>query len=247
VDHDFAILSPEKAILSFRLAGLGSRILAHIVDLLLLAAVQIGLVFTVTLLEMLLGDLAVALYAVVGAFFPFLYFILFEWLWNGQTLGKKACGLRVQMEDGTAITFPAALARNLLRIADFLPVLYFAGFLCIFTNPKSQRLGDLAARTIVIHSPRTNVIVTTAPHVVGIHPFEEQIGDLRGMTLAEYDALRRLCDRFPELAPEIQVRLLKEVWEPIAQRRKVERIPHVHPLYLAEAMVMKYGRQHGLI
>ncbi len=67
------------------------------------------------------------------------------------------------------------------------------------------------------------------------------------MTLAEYDALRRLCDRFPELDPEVQTSLLQDVWEPIAERRKVEKVPNVHPLYLAEATVMKYGRQHGLI
>ncbi len=158
MDHDFAILSPEKAVLSFRLAGIGSRILAHIVDLLLVGGLIYVLLIVSVVASALLGALAVAIIPVLMVFVPFLYFILFEWLWNGQTIGKKASGLRVQMEDGTAITLPAAIARNLLRVADFLPVLYFVGFLSIFTNAKSQRIGDIAGRTIVIHSPRLSRI-----------------------------------------------------------------------------------------
>lgn len=67
------------------------------------------------------------------------------------------------------------------------------------------------------------------------------------MNQEEYDALRRFCDRFPELTPETQTRLLRELWEPLARRRSVPTLPNVHPIFLAEAVVMKYGRQHGLL
>jgi hypothetical protein len=178
---------------------------------------------------------------------PFLYFILLEWLWNGCTLGKKAAGLRVRMQDGTPITFAAALGRNLLRPADFLPMLYLAGVIAMFTNPRSQRIGDLVANTIVCYERRPSQQYSIAPHSVGIHPFEEAVGNLRGMSLEEYDALRRLCDRFPELTEERQRKLLNEIWLPFALRRNVPEVAGVHPLYLAEAVVMKYGRQHGLL
>jgi hypothetical protein len=151
------------------------------------------------------------------------------------------------MDDGTPLTFMAAVGRNLLRIADFLPFLYFAGLAAMFMNPRSQRIGDLVAHTVVVHEKRPGMLYAVAPHTVGVHPFEDRVGNLHGMTLEEYDALRRLCDRFPELTVESQNRLLHDVWEPISDRRKIQRPPDVHPLYMAEATVMKYGRQHGLL
>ena len=178
---------------------------------------------------------------------PFGYFILFEGLWNGQTLGKRVLRIRVRMADGTPITFVSALGRNLMRPADMLPGPYFVGLLAIFTNPRSQRLGDLIASTVVCYEKRADAIYMAAPHGVGIHPLESQVGDLRGMTREEYYALRRFCDRFPELSAETQNRFIRDLWQPIAERRKVPALPNVHPIYLAEATVMKYGRDKGLL
>jgi uncharacterized RDD family membrane protein YckC len=247
VEHDLAILSPEKTILTYRLAGIGSRILAQVLDVMLIIAVLVGVGTLAAFVSALESNIANGIIMMSSFLVPFLYFILFEWLWNGQTIGKKAAGLRVRMDDGTPVTFTAALTRNLIRPADFLPGVYFAGLITIFMNPKSQQLGDLVAKTVVIHEKRAGSMYVMAPHVVGIHPFESAVGDLRGMNLDEYEVLRRFCDRFPELTVETQTRLTKEVWLPIAERRKVPSIPGVHPLYLAEAVVMKYGRQHGLL
>jgi uncharacterized RDD family membrane protein YckC len=247
VQNDLAILTPEKTILTYRLAGIGSRVMAQVLDVMLISAIIIGLGMVSAAAAFIDPALGNAIMLMVGFLVPFLYFILQEWLWNGQTVGKKAAGLRVRMDDGTPITFAAALGRNIMRPADFLPAFYFAGLVTIFMNPKSQRLGDLVAKTVVVHERRPGTLYVMAPHVVGIHPFESQVGDLRGMTLDEYDALRRLCDRFPELTVETQNRLIQEVWAPIAQRTNVPEVSNVHPLYLAEAAVMKYGRQHGLL
>jgi uncharacterized RDD family membrane protein YckC len=248
VDQDLAILTPEKTILTYRLAGLGSRVTAHLVDLMVCAGVMTGLGIGIGyVLGFVDQGLATGvLLAVLGAF-PFLYFILFEGLWNGQTLGKRLSGIRVRMADGTPVTFLAALGRNLLRPADMLPGPYFLGLLAMFTNPRSQRIGDQVAGTVVCYERRPLALFSAAPHVVGIHPFESEIGELRGMTPQEYDALKRFCDRFPELSTATQNKLLQEVWRPIAERRRIPSIPNIHPLYLAEATVMKYGRQHGLL
>jgi uncharacterized RDD family membrane protein YckC len=185
--------------------------------------------------------------AVFSVAAPFLYFILFEGLWNGQTLGKRAAGIRVRMADGTPITFAAALGRNLLRPADMLPGTYFVGLLAMFTNPRAQRIGDLAAGTVVCYETRPVLGTAPAPHTAGIHPLEEHVGQLRGMTLEEYNALRRLADRYPELTPDTQQRLMETVWAPIAERRKVQALPDVDSIYLVEAVVMRYGREHGLL
>jgi uncharacterized RDD family membrane protein YckC len=247
VDQELAVLSPEKTILTYRLAALGSRILAHILDLMILMGVLYAVVMITSAVfyrdQMIAGTIA-AVAMIVGSF---LYFILLEGIWNGQTLGKKAMNLRVRMADGTPVTFTGALGRNLMRPADFFPGLYFVGMLAIFSSPRSQRLGDIIAGTVVVHEKRAIPRFTPAPHVAGIHPLEMYVGDLRGMTMEEYIALRRYADRFPELPSEVQKRLTKEVWQPIANRRGVKPLPNVHPLYLAEAVVMKYGREHGLL
>jgi hypothetical protein len=176
-----------------------------------------------------------------------LYFILLEGLWNGYTLGKRALGIRVCMDDGRPVTFMASVSRNMIRPADMLPGTYLLGIAAMFTNPKGQRLGDLFARTIVVHTGRAVPRFTPAPHVLGLHPLEQHVGDLKGMTSDEYNALRRLCDRFPELPANVQNRLMRDVWRPIAIKRHIKSLPNIHDIYIAEAVVMKYGRDHGLL
>lgn len=254
--HEMVVISPEKTVLTYRLAGLGSRVLAHLFDfmiiLVLLMLISMGVslfagvsVFTGS--EEVASGVGMLILALSFSLGPFLYFILFEWLWNGQTLGKKALGIRVRMTDGTPATFAAAVGRNLIRVADILPGSYFVGLIAMFTNPRSQRIGDLFAGTIVIHERRAEPKFRPAPHKEHTHPLEDSVGDLRGMTPEEYWALRRLCDRFPELPRNIQDQVIRDVWQPIAYRLKVPALQNVHPLYLAEAVVMRYGRTHGLL
>ncbi len=248
MEEEFALLSPEKTILTFRLAGMGSRVTAHLLDLLVVAglvvAVVVGVSVTIGLLDPGLAQLIIGAATVL---IPFGYFTVLEGLWNGQTLGKKATGIRVRMVDGTPVTFSAALGRNLIRPADMLPGSYFVGFVAMFTNAKSQRIGDLVAGTIVCHEKRPETNFSVAPHLDHFHPLEPFVGELAGMTKEEYVALRRFADRFPELPTHVQNKLTREVWEPVAERRKVPALANVHPIYLAEAVVMKYGRDHGLL
>lgn len=250
MEHELALLSPEKTILTYKLASVGARIMAHLLDIIVIMVV----VFAVGMLVGLMagtgrtgGAMALTGYLIFLFTFPFLYFILFEGFWNGQTLGKKAAGIRVKMADGTAITWLASFGRNFLRTADIMPGTYFAGLMAMFTTPRCQRLGDLIANTVVVIEKRAEPRFSPAPHTAGIHPLEHMIGELRGMTLDEYNALRRYCDRFPEFPAPTQNKLTSEVWIPIARKRSVELPPNIHPLYLAEAVVMKYGREHGLL
>ncbi|MCH8979645.1 MAG: RDD family protein [Armatimonadetes bacterium] len=241
------VLTPEKAVVSFRIAGIGGRIIAQIIDLIILAATIVALILISGLFGLVLTPEVAGgfmTFAVSASFF--LYFILFEWLWNGLTPGKKASGVRVVSYDGTPITMRGAVYRNLLRPADFLPILYFAGLIATFMNEKSQRLGDLVAGTIVIHEAQLYPQYTTTPHHAGIHPFEESIGQLSTMTMEEYFAIKRLCDRFPELPPSIQVRSVEEIWVPFAEKEQIQPINNVHPVYQMEAVVMKYGRKKKL-
>ncbi len=254
VPLDIAVLSPEKTVLTYRLAGLGSRALAHFVDviiifvffyIMIMVAGIFGLAFSS--LSATIGEIALGVVFFVFSLMPFAYFIFFEGLWNGQTLGKKMAGIRVRMADGTPVTFAAATGRNLIRVADFLPGFYFLGTIAMFVNPKLQRVGDLVAGTIVTHEVRVVPNFSIAPHRVGIHPLEAHVGELRNMTDAQYYVLRRYCDRFPELPPDVQNHLTDSVWIPMSEALGVKMQSQVHPLYLAEATVMKYGRVRGLL
>lgn len=248
MDQDLALLSPEKTILTYRLAGLGSRIGAHLIDICVILALEVASYLLAMTSVGLIGlEGATTIMLIASTAIPFLYFILQEAFWNGRTVGKVSLGLRVRMSDGTAVTFAAALGRNLLRPADILPGTYFVGLLAIFTTQRSQRLGDLVCDTVVVHERRAMPYFVPAPHVAGYHPLENRVGDLRGMTNEEYTSLRRFCDRFPELHPVVQEKLMQEVFLPIAAKRNIPLSPQIHPIYLAEAAVMKYGREHGML
>jgi uncharacterized RDD family membrane protein YckC len=248
VEHELTILSPEKTIITYPLAGIGRRVMAQFIDILLVLAL---IAFTGAIVGFTLGrvqpETAQGVVLFLAAAFPFLYFIVLEGFWNGRTIGKMAFGLRVRMADGTPIRFSSALGRNFVRVADFLPFGYFAGMLATFTTPKAQRLGDLVANTVVVREARATPVFSPAPHKAGVHPFESHVGDLRGMTDDEYVVLKRFCDRFPELDREVQDRLVDGIWTPFAAEKGITPLANVHPLYLAEACVMKYGRMRNLL
>lgn len=248
MSQDVVLLTPEKTVLTYRLAGLNARITANLLDFLIIygGVLVIALVASTfaAVIDPALAPNAVLLLAIAA---PFLYFILFEGLNNGQTLGKMTTKIRVRMADGTPVTFGAAFVRNLLRPADMVPGFYLVGLITIATNLKNQRVGDLAAGTIVTSEQRFQQVVISAPHFAGLHPMETHIPDVRKLDLGEYYALRRLCDRYPELSAETQAGMLSEIWKPISQKLKVNAPPDVHPLYLAEATVMKFGREKGLL
>ncbi|MFZ4508908.1 MAG: RDD family protein [Fimbriimonas sp.] len=247
MNHELAILSPEKTIVTYRLAGLGSRVGAQVIDLVVVVAIMYLLSLPIMMFALVDSGIATFVQAIISTLGFFLYFILCESLWNGQTVGKRALHLRVRYEDGTPITFVGALGRNLLRVADILPTAYFVGLLSIITNPKSQRIGDIVAGTIVCYEPLERPTFTVAPHQAGIHRYEALVGDLVGMTVEDYLALRRFCDRYPELTPARRDRFIAELWRPIARKVGIDDAATVHPLELAEAAVMKYGRIHGLL
>lgn len=251
---ELTLLSPEKTILTYRLAGLGSRLLAAFIDSILVVTVASILYSGLMAVAALLAPANVDLLSIVSGasniFFslsPFIYFILFEGLWKGQTPGKKLAQIRVRMADGTPLTFGASVSRNLLRVADFFPALFFGGMISILLSARLQRIGDHVAGTIVTVEDRIVQSFSVAPHRVGIHALESEVGELRNMTDAQYYLLRRYCDRFPELPSEVQDDLTASVWLPIAKNLGIPIRNDVHPVYLAEAAVMKYGRIRGLL
>jgi uncharacterized RDD family membrane protein YckC len=150
------VITTEKVPFNYRVAGLGSRFLAWMVDLgFVLILWLMGALFG-SVLEMARGGLGQAVIFLWGFVLTWGYFLLFEWLWQGQTPGKRLMGIRVIQWSGTAINFYQAAVRTVLRVADALPLPHpiavgLLGFLTASCNRENRRLGDLAAGTLVVH------------------------------------------------------------------------------------------------
>ncbi len=159
-DEDLAILSAENVSFSLETAGLGSRFAALALDtfyqtvfytLILLAAAGVNAyVLPFDGLPQWAQSTLLALYFLLTFALYFGYYLVFEWLWDGQTPGKRYYGLRVMQSNGLPLTVTAAIARNAVRLVDFLPPVYGLGALTSILNPLNQRLGDLVAGTIVV-------------------------------------------------------------------------------------------------
>lgn len=168
-EETLIIETPERVPLAFALASIGNRFLAvaidHFIQYVAIILVVLGFLSIMgigffddkssvagILQEMSKWTLAILIIIIFLLFTG--YFIFFEWLWNGQTPGKKLLKLRVIREDGRPITLWEAMARNLLRIFDAVPGLvlpvYSIGLIMIFLSSRDQRIGDIFAGTVVI-------------------------------------------------------------------------------------------------
>ena len=145
---------PEGMVFSLPLAGPATRFLAWLLDLLLTAVVILALQLVLGPLLALTPDVGSGLMIVLVFATPIFYGILFESLWRGQTPGKRALRLRVMDAGGLRLDFRQVVVRNLLRAVDILPQFYLVGGVACLASVRAQRLGDLAAGTVVVRSER---------------------------------------------------------------------------------------------
>lgn len=148
------IRTVEGVVFSQMLAGPVTRFLAWLVDLVCIGAAMTALGRLTSLLGWLDWNFAGAITAIGYFAISIGYGIACEWGWRGQTIGKKVLRLRVVDAEGMRLQFNQVVTRNLLRFVDSLPATYLVGGLVCWLNPKCQRLGDIAANTVVIRSPR---------------------------------------------------------------------------------------------
>ncbi|MGH2498582.1 MAG: RDD family protein, partial [Candidatus Limnocylindria bacterium] len=202
--------TPDHVVLRYDLAGAGNRGFAALLDFVLAALITAGLLaawqsFGLTAAPQLTG--AVML---LTAFLGWSYFILLEWLWNGQTIGKRAFGLRVIGPDGSPARFGAVFVRNLVRVVDFLPGLYGFGVLAIVLTPGSQRLGDLAAGTYVVRAPRPRLdwlSLRTIGRADADRPGTARRPEVRGLSGEAQRLVREFVAREGALSPADRARV----------------------------------------
>jgi len=149
--------TPELVSIEFPLAGIGSRFIAIMVDSFILGAAVILLIFLAAFILPALNLLGpksaswgIGIFLLILFLLFWGYFALSEAFNNGRTLGKRVAKIRVIHQSGRGINFAEALARNLVRVIDYLPGFYGVGIATIFMSRQSQRLGDMVAGTLVV-------------------------------------------------------------------------------------------------
>ena len=214
------IATPEGVNVDLTLAGLGSRFIAALIDTSIKLVVFVGCLF-------LFGGFAgigsfaggnaveawsLALFSIVLFFLLFGYDVLFETLMSGRTPGKSVTGLRVVRMGGRPVGFVASSIRNIVRIADFLPSLYLAGMVCVLASRMNQRLGDLAAGTVVVREQPVSIAPPVPPPSAPLHVDAElEIWDVSSITADELATVRRFLERRGDLTPQARMHLAHEL------------------------------------
>jgi uncharacterized RDD family membrane protein YckC len=239
-----AVTTPEAVSVSVPLAGLGSRFAAGLVDL----SAQGLLMWLTVALAGAMGDtsegLARAFLAVIFFLILFFYPVLFEVLWGGKTPGKRLNGLRVVTTLGGPVTLRASVIRNLVRLIDFLPAFYAIGMFALLAGITHQRLGDVAAGTVVTFEPkRTKKSTERVVDSVRLpDPALLTSVDVSRVSSAEIAAVRQFLDRRGELPFASRATLARRFAQPL--RSKVFGIPtNLHDEHFLEALSQIKGQR----
>ncbi len=210
IDGRLELLTPEGVRLSLTPAGPGRRALAWAADLGVISVVLLLCSFVLNQSQAGSGLFLVVLFVVWWG-----YPVFFEVYAKGMTPGKRWLGLQTVRADGLPVGLRESILRNVLLAADFLPILYGTGLVCMTLDPRFRRLGDLVAGTLVVYRPLDN----------GPRPFgqADSIPLPFPLTPEEQRALLDLLERLPELPPA-RVLEIGDLAEPLTGRRDRESV-----------------------
>ncbi len=233
LDNRVSFATPEGVTLELVLAGLGSRFLARLLD----TVIQLALVAALAIAVNASGSPGwlQAIAIVLTFLIVFAYDIILETLNNGRTVGKLAAGIRVVGRNGEPVRFLASAVRNIARILDFLPLLYLIGTISIVTTPRGQRVGDLAAGTIVARDRFPGLAHAPAP--LTVTPAAVATWDVSAVTPNELQAVRHFLDRRLELRWAARSYFAVDLANRLGP--KVAGVPaNSHPEYVLEGIVV---------
>ena len=259
LDTTIAVITPENIAFDYQLAGPFRRLPAYLIDFAVRWIVIIALVTGIYLIGglidfSLLGPFAVATGFIVYFVISWFYGTLMEAYFNGRTVGKWACGIRAIDVDGRPISGKRAFIRNLLRIADLAPLAAISsvaedippifviptgmiGLLTMISTRRMQRLGDLAAGTMVIvdeRSWRLPVAKVDDPRVPALASFFP--GDYR-VSRSMARALAIYAERRHYLTPARRREVARHLTIPLVDR--FEFRPDIDPDLLMYALYYK--------
>jgi uncharacterized RDD family membrane protein YckC len=232
--------TPEQIALEFPLASAGSRFLALAIDtaielagLFVLGAVAVVATILGTAFGRTVEVWGMAIVVFLGFVIYYGYFAIFEALWHGQTPGKRAVGIRVIAASGRPLSALDAVLRNLLRIVDQLPGIYAVGLVSVFFTERNQRLGDLAAGTVVVYERGVE-----RPHVPTAGAATRH-GAAR-LTSAEIALIETFLQRRDGLDPYLKLNTARQIVARLRHRLDIPADARLDEEKLLEELVAEY-------
>jgi uncharacterized RDD family membrane protein YckC len=203
-----AIATPEGVEVELTLAGIGSRFIAGSIDF----VIQLCVIIALAVVTHPAGNAGVAIFTSSVFGLIFFYDVLFEVLGGGRTPGKRWTGLRVVRSGGRPITFTRSALRNILRLIDILPGFYAVGMATIFITPRNQRIGDLAAGTLVVRDRYGDRRHGEAPsELPSFDPGPALTWDVSAVSADDVATVRAFLDRRYALDPTARSALATEL------------------------------------
>ena len=249
--------TPESVELDFTLAGIGNRAYALVIDYIILGLILIiFLIFWAFLsfftLELFSGEtgnnLELWLFAIqlIIIFTVYVgYFVIFETLWQGQTLGKKRAKIRVIRDDGRIVTISQSTLRALLRPVDDL--FFIGAFLIIFTK-KEKRIGDMVAGTIVIQQKAANKKnnLTISDQAFSLASLLQIRGDISQLLPEDFAIIREYLERRGEMLQEARIEISNRLANQAKEIICLEKVPeNISANLFLEAVYLAYQKKHS--
>jgi uncharacterized RDD family membrane protein YckC len=246
LEEKLLVDTPEAVGIEFEIAGVGSRIVAGLVDGFIMV-----LLLTVLVLAPMIGlasgifervshnlkggsksllsgvdAVAVALIMLVSFVIIWFYYVAAELLTDGRSPGKRSAGLRVVRTDGFPIGLSESVVRNLVRAVDVVPGVYLVGLVTMLISPRTQRLGDLAAGTIVVRE-RVREKSGRMPALSDAMAGASDVRVAQGLGPAETHLLLRYRERAPGLEPLARTALAGQIAVILRGRLNVAADPRI--------------------
>ena len=243
---DPAVVTPEAVILELPTAGLGSRLVAQAIDLVIRGALILVAALILGLASGAGGTPLVVIFYLVLFGVIVAFPIAWESLWKGRTPGKAAMGLRVVTSQGAPITFRHAAVRGMIGVVEDTVFLGLPAVVAMLFSKQSQRLGDLAAGTLVVRE-RTGAPAPVAfafPVPPGCEAFVQSL-DVSRLDNAVYGTVRSLLVRSPSLDPSARAALAAQVGRGVAARLQHTPPAWIHPEAYLLCVAVAYQRRTG--
>ena len=244
------IVTPEAVVLEFDTAGIGSRTIAEVLDLLIQLAVLVALSIVLSLAStggVELGQTLAVILTVVMTFLVIVgYPVVMETMWNGRTLGKAAMGLRVVTQEGGPVRFRHAAIRGILGLVEIWIFIGSIAIVSILFSPRNQRIGDLVAGTIVLRE-RTAAgpgIAVRFPVPPGFESYVASL-DVTPLSAEQYSVLRSFLIRVLELSPPARMTIAVRLANRTAVLLRHTPPPTVSPEMFLVCVAAAYQQRHG--
>lgn len=240
------VLAPEQVELDLPVAGPTSRMLAYAIDATIIFTIELGVVAVVLLATQWAAPLIdwmtaavpddlqaedverflqssyffylIAVMMLVQFVLELVYFTSWETVWSGRSLGKGILRLRVVADSGRPLSLQESLTRNLLRIVDMLPSSYLVGLCAMVLSPAGQRLGDVAAGTVVVRLDRPPAPAALPQLDAATSSFRFDRAQVASLGPLDRELILTTLRRLEQLPPERGAALLERTVQVIRQR-----------------------------